>query len=361
MINVTKPSLPPYEEYVNEIKTIWENTWLTNYGPIEQRLTAQLKDFLGALEAVLFVNGHQALYSALNVLGLKGNVITTPFTFASTTHAIAQNGLRPVFADVKEDDYTLDPEKVEELIDENTAAIVPVHVYGNVCDLKRFDELSKKYKLPVIYDAAHAFGVKVDGRPVAEFGTMSMFSFHATKIYNSIEGGMVALNDAETAKKLKQFSNFGIVDGEKAEKTATNAKMSEFSAAMGICNLRHAHEYIEKRKKVFELYKELLNPKIKTLEPQKGVTRNYAYFPAFFENEIVRNRVKEALAKEDIFARRYFYPLTSDFDCYKNERGAGETPIAENVAKRVLCLPFYADLEAENVQKIAEIINREVE
>lgn len=359
MINVTKPSLPPYEEYINEIKTVWGNTWLTNFGPLEQKLTASLKDFLGVNEAVLFVNGHQALYSVLSVLGLKGEVITTPFTFASTTHAIAQAGLTPVFADVKSDDFTLDPEKVEALINEKTAAILPVHVYGNVCDVEAFEKISKKYNIPVIYDAAHAFGVKINGKSVLNYGTASMLSFHATKIYNSVEGGAVVFNDKSLEKKLKQFANFGIVDGEKAEKVGTNAKMSEFSAAMGICNLRHIGEYIEKRAHVFDLYKQLLSENVETLNPQTGVNRNYAYFPVFLKDNESRDRVQKALKDDEIFARRYFYPLTSQFDCYRACTGADNTPIAKSISERVLCLPFYADLEDENVQKIAETVNRE--
>lgn len=360
MINVTKPSLPPYEEYIEEIKSIWDNVWLTNYGPIEERLNDELAKFLGVKNSVLFVNGHQALYSILNVLGLSGEVITTPFTFASTTHAIAGNGLTPVFADIKADDYTLDPKAVEKMITDKTAAIVPVHVYGNICDVEAFDKISKKYGIPVIYDAAHAFGVKKDGVPVGNFGTASMFSFHATKIYNTVEGGMVTFNDETLGKELRQFSNFGIVDGEKAENTATNAKMSEFSAAMGICNLRHFPEYMEKRKKVFDLYKQLLDPSIKTLEPQKGVNRNFAYFPIFLKNSVLRDKVKAALASEEIYARRYFYPLTSDFSCYNNLRGANETPVAKEVSERVLCIPFYADLDEESVRRIARVINENV-
>lgn len=357
MINVTKPSLPPYEEYINEIKSIWENTWLTNYGPIEERLNDELRRFLAVKNSVLFVNGHQALYSIINVLGLSGEVITTPFTFASTTHAIAQNGLTPVFADISPDDFTLSPEAVEKMITKKTTAIVPVHVYGNICDTEGFDAISKKYNIPVIYDAAHAFGVKKNGKGVGEFGTASMFSFHATKIFNTIEGGMVSFNDPSLEAKLRQFSNFGIVGGETATCTATNAKMSEFSAAMGICNLRHFGEYMEKRAKAFELYKKLLDPSIKTLEPQDGINRNYAYFPIFLKNECLRNKVKDALSCDNIFARRYFYPLTSDFQCYNNLRGAGKTPIASDISSRVLCLPFYADLSEDDIRKIAEVVN----
>jgi len=359
-INVTKPSLPPYQEYMEEIKTVWENTWLTNFGPLEQKLTESLKQYLDVSQLVLFSNGHQALYSIINTLGIKGEVITTPFTFASTTHAIAQNGLTPVFADIKEDDYTLDPEKVEKLITEKTGAIIPVHVYGNICDVEGFEKLSKKYNIPVIYDAAHAFGVKKDGKAIGNFGTASMFSFHATKIYNTVEGGAITTGDSKLAEKLKQFINFGIVDTERAERVATNAKMTEFSAAMGICNLRHLDEYLKKREHVFNLYLNILSNNIVTLKPQVGVNRNYAYFPVLFENEKIRNKVKDVLAENDIFARRYFYPLTSSFDCYKGLKGADNTPIAENISKRVLCLPFYADLEDENVEKIGKIINEAV-
>lgn len=375
-INVTKPSIPPFEEYSAEIKKIWDNVWLTNYGPIEQEFTAKIREYLGVSNATLFVNGHQALYSLINVLGLYGEVITTPFTFASTTHAIVQNGLRPVFADVDPVTYTLDPACVEKLITPQTAAILPVHVYGNLADVEAFEDISERYGIPVIYDAAHIFGVTKDGVGAGNFGTASMFSFHATKIFNSIEGGAVVTKDADLSARLKRFSNFGLIDGEFAESMASNCKMNEFSAAMGICNLRHIDEYLAKRKNIYDLYTrelfeiyddfdpatgEVPSKGLKFLPKQAGITRNYAYYPVMFRDSAQRDAVMKALADNDIYARRYFYPLTSEFSCYKGFKGSGETPIAENLASRALSIPFYADLEEKEAMKISSIINEQLQ
>ncbi len=376
-IDVTRPSMPPYEEYIEEIKKIWDSKWLTNFGAIHGELQSKLCGFLGVSNVSLFVNGHQAIYSALKALELPegGEVITTPFTFASTTHAIVQAGLTPVFCDIDPVTYTLDVSMAEKLVTERTCAVLPVHVYGMVCDTEAIDRFAKKYSLKVIYDAAHAFGVKKNGVGVGNYGDISLFSFHATKAYNSIEGGAAAYNAAELSSKIKTFINFGLSDGERAECLGTNAKMNEFSAAMGICNLRHIEDVLNERKRVCKLYEELLFRRdsrfdektgeapslgIKMLPKQKNTEHNYAYFPVVFDKEAgckaSRDDVKRALEAENIFARRYFYPLTSEFECYKNSRGAGNTPNAEKISENVLSLPLYAELDDSDIKRIADII-----
>ncbi|MBQ3893940.1 MAG: DegT/DnrJ/EryC1/StrS family aminotransferase [Clostridia bacterium] len=377
-IQVTKPSLPPFEEYAEEIKKIWENYRLTNFGPIEEQLREELENFLGAEHLVLFTNGHQALEAALKVIverrkREKNEIITTPFTFASTTHAIAGSGFTPVFADIDPVTYTLDPEKVEKLIGPGTRAIVPVHVYGTVCDTEAFDRISRKYNIPVIYDAAHAFGVRTkDGRGAGTFGTASMFSFHATKAFNTVEGGAVAVKDAETAARLRQFCNFGLGDGGDAEIAGTNAKMTEFAAAMGVCNLRHIEEVIKKREKICKTYTELLTEGdngfdpatgisgkygIKLLPKQEGIVPNYAYFPVVLPGSNKAELAAEKLAAENIFARRYFFPLTSDFSCYSHLKH-GRTPVADRISANVLSLPLYADMTGEDVVRVTRVLRR---
>jgi len=378
-IDVTRPSMPPFEEYVDEIKGIWERRWLTNFGALHCELQEKLCAFLDVPSASLFTNGHQAIYSAICALGLKGEIITTPFTFASTTHAIVQAGCTPVFCDIDPVTYTLDAEKAEALINDNTCAILPVHVYGTVCDTEKIQAIADKYNLAVIYDAAHAFGVKKDGKGIGNYGDVSLFSFHATKAYNSIEGGAASFRNSELSSKFKMFINFGLIDGENVEMTGTNAKMNEFSAAMGICNLRHIGEVLAGRKRVCKLYEELLfkidssfdertgkagNFGIKMLPVQENVEHNYAYFPVLFDKaagcKADRDEVKEALAEENIFARRYFYPLTSEFDCYKDLKGAGETPTAKYISENILALPLYADLEDVDVRRITDIILKKI-
>ncbi len=376
-IDVTRPSMPPYEEYIEEIKQIWDRKWLTNFGAIHNELAEKLKDFLDVPNVSLFTNGHMAIYSALCALNLPkgGEVITTPFTFASTTHAIVQAGLTPVFCDIDPITYTLDPEKAEALITEHTCAILPVHVYGMVCDTERIKELADKRNIPVIYDAAHAFGVSKNGKGIGNYGDISLYSFHATKAYNSIEGGAAAYGNPELAAKIKSFINFGLIDGEQAEMAGTNAKMNEFSAAMGICNLRHIDTVLENRKRVCKIYEKLLfrtdkdfdektgiapNKGIKMLPVQENTVHNFAYFPVVFDTEagchVSRDEVRECLARENIFARRYFYPLTSEFSCYKDLPGAGNTPIAKSVSEKILALPLYAELSDEDATRIAELI-----
>ena len=358
-IQVTRSSMPEFEEYIEEIRELWDTHWLTNMGAKHKNLESQLLDYLNVPNITLFTNGHLALECIIAALNLSGEVITTPFTFASTTHAIVRNGLKPVFCDINPYDYTIDVEKIESLITEKTSAIIPVHVYGNVCDVEAIDRIAKKHNLKVIYDAAHTFGVTVNGQGIGTFGDASMFSFHATKVFNTIEGGAVTYNDSSIKQVLNDLKNFGITGPETVEYVGGNAKMNEFQAAMGICNLRHVNGEIIKRKKVVERYIENLKDitGIQLSKKQVDVESNYAYFPVVFDGyKMTRDEVFEKLKDNDIVARKYFYPLTNSFECYKDRYDVDETPVAKYIAERVLTLPLYADLALEDVDRICEII-----
>ena len=356
-INVTRSSLPDFEEYCQEIRDLWNSHWLTNNGEKHNRLQGALCDYLHAPHVELFTNGHLSLEAVLKALKLQGEVITTPFTFASTTHAIVRCGLTPVFCDVKSDG-TLDADLLEGLITEKTCAIVPVHVYGHLCDVDKIQQVADAHGLPVIYDAAHAFGVVRNGVPAAAFGLASMYSFHATKVFHTIEGGAIATQSDALAEALRLERNFGITGPEDVVSVGGNAKMNEFAAAMGLCNLRHLEEEIAKRKTAVMQYRKRLSgvEGIYLIPSQKGVVSNYAYFPAVFEG-YKQNRVEVFLKLQEngITARKYFAPLTSDFSCYKDLE-KGETPVAKAVAENVLCLPLYADLSIEDVNRICDII-----
>ena len=360
-ILVTRSSMPPYEEYIEEIKDIWESRWLTNMGPKHNTLESKLKEYLSVDNISLFTNGHTALELCLQAMNLSGEVITTPFTFASTTHAIVRNGLTPVFCDINPIDYTIDVTKIESLITDKTTAIVPVHVYGHVCDVEEIDRIANKYGLKVIYDAAHVFGVRYKDKGIGSFGDASMFSFHATKVYHTIEGGSVCYHDEELGRELYKLRDFGIMDAETIDCVGTNAKMNEFVAAMGLCTLRHVDEEIAKRKKVVECYRESLSEVDGVQLPpvQEDVLPNYAYFPiVIHEDEFgsTRDEVCAKLAENNIFARKYFYPLTNTFDAYHNRFDPNCTPIALRISKRVLTLPLYADLNLDDVIAISSII-----
>ena len=358
-IQVTRSSMPEFEEYIEEIRELWDTHWLTNMGSKHKSLESQLLDYLKVPNITLFTNGHLALECIIAALNLRGEVITTPFTFASTTHAIVRNGLKPVFCDINPDDYTIDVEKIESLITEKTSAIIPVHVYGNVCDVEAIDRIAKKHNLKVIYDAAHTFGVTVNGQGIGTFGDASMFSFHATKVFNTIEGGAVTYDDSSIKQVLNDLKNFGITGPETVEYVGGNAKMNEFQAAMGICNLRHVNGEIIKRKKVVERYIENLKDitGIQLSKKQVDVESNYAYFPVVFDGyKMTRDEVFVKLKDNDIVARKYFYPLTNSFECYKDRYDVDETPVAKYIAERVLTLPLYADLALEDVDRICEII-----
>lgn len=362
-ILVTRSSMPSYEEYCEEIKDLWDSHWLTNMGAKHKKLQSELEQFLNTPHCVLYTNGHLALEFVIAALNLPkgGEVITTPFTFASTTHAIVRNGLVPVFCDINDKDYTIDVTKIETLITDRTVAIVPVHVYGNVCDVDEIQRIADRYGLKVVYDAAHAFGVKYNGTSSANFGDASMFSFHATKVFNTIEGGAVSFKDDKYVQLLDDMKNFGIHGPEEVAYIGGNAKMNEFQAAMGICNLKHLDVEIDKRRKVVERYKERLIgvEGIKICEEQQGVNSNYAYFPVVFDGyKYTRNEVYTKLAEKGIAARKYFFPLTNSFECYRNYPTAGieKTPVAQHIALRVLTLPLYADLSLEEVDKICDVI-----
>lgn len=362
-ILVTQSSMPPMEEYFDEIRDIWESRWLTNMGVKHKTLQKELCRYLGVEKIDLLTNGHMALELSLQALHLPrgGEVLTTPFTFASTTHAIVRNGLEPVFVDVDPVNYTIDVTKMEALITEKTCAIMPVHVYGNVCNIEAIEALAKKYNLKVIYDAAHTFGVRYKGQGIGTFGDVSCFSFHATKVFNSIEGGAACFRDDEFGLELYRLKNFGIRGPEVVDGVGANAKMNEFCAAMGLCNLRHVDEEIAKRKKVVERYNERLSGvKGLQLNPvQKDVTPNYAYYPVIFDETVFgasRDDVFAALGAQDIVARKYFYPLTNTFDCFHGKYDAGKTPVALTISHRVLTLPLYADLPLSDVDRICDII-----
>lgn len=362
-ILVTRSSMPGMEEYIEEIRDIWDTHWLTNMGTKHKQLQKELVEYLGVDKIDLFTNGHMALELSLQALGFpKGSeVITTPFTFASTTHAIVRNGLEPIFCDINPIDFTIDVEKIEELITDRTVAIMPVHVYGNVCKIEEIQKIANKYGLKVIYDAAHTFGVKYKKQGIGSYGDVSCFSFHATKVFNTVEGGAACYKDEDFGLELYRLKNFGIRSQERVDGVGANAKMNEFCAAMGLCNLRHVDEEIAKRKAVVERYMEHLSgvEGIQLNPEQKDVKPNYAYFPVIFDEKVFgasRNEVFESLAAHGIGARKYFYPLTNSFDCFHGKYDPNKTPIALHVSKRVLTLPLYADLPMEDVDRICEIV-----
>ncbi len=362
-ILVTRSSLPSLEEYVEEIKPIFESHWLTNMGPVYKNFQHQLMKYLDVPELSLFVNGHMALEMSIHALGLQregGEVITTPFTFVSTTHAITRNGLKPVFCDIKPDDFTLDPNKIEALITDKTVAIIPVHVYGNVCDVEAIQAIADKHNLKVIYDAAHAFGVTYKGIGVGNFGDASMFSFHATKMFNSIEGGAIAFRDKKYKMPLHELKNFGIHGQDDTASIGGNAKMDEFRAAMGICNLRHIEEYIASRAKLVKRYDERLSgiEGIRLIKPSIDSTPNHTYYPVYFNEKKFgksRDQVCEELKDHDVFSRKYFYPAINEMTCYIGKFEMN-TPIAHDASMRVLTLPMYEGLALEDVDRICDII-----
>lgn len=360
-IMVTRSSMPDFEEYAEEIKSIWESRWLTNSGVKHQTLEQNLCEYLGVDNLNLCVNGHQALEAIVEVFGLKGEVITTPFTFTSTTNSIVRKGLKPVFCDIKEDDFTIDADKIEALITDKTCAIMPVHVYGNICDYEKIQKIADKYGLKVIYDAAHAFGVTVNGIGSGALGDASMFSFHATKVFHTIEGGCAIFKDRKYYDKLNQLKNFGLSADGCIDFAGSNIKMNEFSAAMGICNLRHIGQAINSRKQAVERYREnLVNVAgIQLSVIQPNVKSNYAYFPIVVNPEKfgkTRDDVFVHLANNNVIARKYFYPLTSQIKEFGGAYRVEDTPVAQKIAQRVLCLPLYEGLSNENVDRICGII-----
>lgn len=351
--------MPDYEIYVNEIKDLWDSKWLTNMGSKHNELELELKKYLHTSNISLFTNGHNALEAIIDSYDLMGEVITTPFTFASTTHAIVRNGLTPVFCDIDKRYFTINPDEIEGLINERTSAIVPVHVYGNVCNVYEIERIAKKYNLKVIYDAAHTFGVKINGESIANFGDASMFSFHATKVFHTIEGGAVTYQDDKIRERLEAIKNFGMGSTGEVKYIGGNAKLNEFQAAMGLCNLREIDNEILKRKRVVERYFEHLDgvEGIKLSPVQKGIKSNYSYLPILFDGyRYTRDEVFELLRKSNIFTRKYFYPLITDFPVYREQYDSSKTPIAKYISERILTLPLYADLGLEDVDRVCRII-----
>lgn len=361
-ILVTRSSMPPYEEYIRAIKPLWDSHWLTNMGVYHKKLEKELKEYLGVPELSLMVNGHMALELALQAFEFPegAEVITTPFTFISTTHAIVRNRLKPVFCDVKEEDGTIDETKIEELITERTVAVIPVHVYGNVCNVEEIQRIADKHGLRVIYDAAHAFGVTYKGKGIGNYGDASVFSFHATKVFNTIEGGAVVFSDSKLYDKLLNLKNFGIRGEELVLEVGANAKMNEFCAVMGLCNLNYIEHSIAERKMRFEEYeKRLKNIKgIKILDINPYENWNYGYVPVLVRGNypLNRNELYNLLRENGIFSRKYFYPLTSDQACFKDKYKLAKLENARKMTSQILVLPLYEDLEIRNIDRIVKII-----
>ncbi len=360
-ILVTRSSMPSLDEYMDEISSMWDTHWLTNMGPKHRQLQSELCDYMGVENIELFTNGHMAIELVLQALNLQGEVITTPFTFASTTHAIIRNGLEPVFCDIDSVDFTIDTEKLESLVTDRTCAILPVHVYGNICHIEEIERIARKYELKVIYDACHAFGETYNENGIGNYGDVSCFSFHATKVFNTIEGGAAVYADKRLGEKLYDLKNFGIHGPEEVDAVGANAKMNEYCAAMGLCNLKHVDAEIEKRKEVVRRYRQHLEGiegiQLNVLQPK--VKSNYAYFPVIFDEKVFgasRAEVFEALAGQGIGARKYFYPLTNTFAAFHRKYDVMQTPVALHISKRVLTLPLYADLALEDVDRICRII-----
>ena len=353
--------MPEFEEYTREIESVFESRWLSNMGQKHNELMKKLSDYLGVEHLDFFTNGHMALELSLNALELQGEVITTPFTFISTTHAIARNGLTPVFCDIDPKNYTIDVSKIESLITDRTCAIMPVHVYGNICDVESIEAIAKKYNLKVVYDAAHAFGVKYKGRGIGTYGDIPCFSFHATKVFHTIEGGAAVYQDEDVGKRLYYLKDFGIVNEESIDYIGPNAKMNEFCAAMGLCNLRHVDEEIAKRGRAASRYRRNLDgiAGLKLNPIQEDVKPNYAYFPVMFDSEIFgssRDEVAAKLRENGIFARKYFYPCVNATGAYADHYRAEDTPVALEYSRQVLTLPMYADLTEQDVDWICDVV-----
>ena len=358
---VTRSAMPPMQEYIDEISALWDSRILTNMGVKHEQLRRALRGYLGVDRIDLLTNGHMALELSLQAMQLRGEVITTPFTFASTTHAIVRSGLTPVFCDIDAQTYTMDATRLEALITERTSAIVPVHVYGTVCDVGQIERIARAHRLKVIYDAAHAFGVTYRGAGVGSFGDAACFSFHATKVFHTIEGGAVCFREPAFGERLYQLKNFGIMGPERVEAVGANAKMNEFCAAMGLCNLRHIDEQIARRKQIDARYRRWLSgiPGVALRVLQPDVQSNYAYFPVRFDKTVCgcsRDEIDEALRRENIFPRKYFYPLTSAFSCYRGACDADKTPVAQMVSEQILALPLYPELPLDEVDRICRIV-----
>jgi dTDP-4-amino-4,6-dideoxygalactose transaminase len=363
MITVTKPYLPPLDEFIPFLEEIWSSRCLTNNGKFHYALEKALCEYLGVDFISLFANGTLALITALQALEIKGEVITTPYSFIASTHSLWWNNLKPIFADIEKDSFNIDPEKIESALTKHTTAILPVHVYGNPCRHEQIQKIADKYGLKIIYDAAHAFGVKQNGVSIANYGNLTVLSFHATKVYNTFEGGAIVCHDEATKKRIDDLKNFGIQNETTVGDPGINAKMNEFQAAFGLLQLKYIDVAISMQKKIAEVYRyELSGIKgIKVFDDMPNVVHNYSYFPVLIDTElfgITRDEVYERLKKNNIHTRRYFYPLISSFTPYKDlESSKPENlPIAGKIAMQVLCLPIYPDLAISDVKNICTLI-----
>ena len=362
-ITVTSPLLPKLEDFIPMLQDIWDRKWLTNNGFYHKELEKALADYLGVKYISLFTNGTLPLITALQALRITGEVITTPYSFVATTHSIWWNGLKPVFVDVDEETGNIDPEKIEAAITPHTTAIMPVHVYGTPCNTKRIQEIADIYGLKIIYDAAHAFGVRVNGESILKAGDISTLSFHATKVYNTIEGGALICHDEATKKRIDYLKNFGFADETTVVAPGINSKMDEVRAAYGLLNLKQVDDAIARRKATAERYRAVLKdvPGIRCLNDIEGVRHNYAYFPIFIDEKkygLSRDALYEKLKEYNIFGRRYFYPLISTFSAYKGLESADpkNLPVAHRLADQVLCLPMFAGLSDADVERVLDII-----
>ncbi len=362
-IFVTQPAMPPLDEFSEYLKKIWESRILTNNGPFHQEFEQALAEYLGVKYLSVFSNGTLALMTALQSLRITGEVITTPFSFVATTHSLWWNNIKPVFVDIEPDYFTLDPEKIEAAITPETTAIMPVHVYGNPCRMEQIQKIADTYGLKVIYDAAHLFGVKVNGVPVLNYGDMSILSFHATKVFNTLEGGAIICQDEKTKKRIDYLKNFGFAGETTVIEPGINAKMNEVQAAYGILQLKYVEGYIADRKIVADEYRRQLRgvKGVRFLEDIPGVRHNYAYFPILVDEKIYgksRDELYEELKAYNIFGRRYFYPLISQFPTYRGlpSARAANLPVAERVASQVICLPIYPHLTKEEQGTVCEVI-----
>lgn len=363
-IFVTQPYLPPLDEYVPYLKKIWKSYILTNNGQFHQQLEMELCNYLGVKYISLFSNGTLALITALQALRITGEVITTPYSFVATTHSLLWNNIKPVFVDIDPISFNIDPEKIEAAITPRTSAIMPVHVYGNPCEMEKIKQIAQKHHLKVIYDAAHAFGVKIKGNSVLNHGDLSILSFHATKVFNTFEGGAIVCHDAMMKQHIDDLKNFGFRDELTVAAPGINAKMNELQAAMGLLQLNSIDNVIEKRKKIWELYKNrLINVDgVEILAINPSVEYNYSYFPIFINKDKYgksRDELYEELKRNNIYGRRYFYPLISKFTMYNGLESAKseKLQIAEKISEKVICLPIYPSLEIKIIKIICKIIN----
>jgi dTDP-4-amino-4,6-dideoxygalactose transaminase len=362
-IYVTQPTLPDLQEFIPYLEQIWENKILTNNGPFHKQLEKELAKFLGVPYISLFVNGTLALVTALQALRITGEVITTPYSFVATTHSLWWNNIKPVFVDIENDFCNVNPDKIEAAITPKTTAILPVHVYGNPCKVERIQEIADIYGLKVIYDAAHAFGVKYKGQSICNLGDLSILSFHATKVFNTMEGGAIVCHDAATKKRIDYLKNFGFAGETKVMAAGINSKMNEMQAALGLLQLEHYHENIQKRKAIVEIYKTELDgiEGISFLPEPLYTESNFAYFPIFINEKkfgMSRDGLYEKLKQHNIFGRRYFYPVISKFPMYKELGSANSAnlKLAESIAEQVICLPIYPELPRDKVTHICKII-----